>query len=137
MLFQFHKGPIKARVSFAYLYQGVCCFNSIKVRLKPFWQRTYCPEISSFNSIKVRLKQGELDKDKLKGMFQFHKGPIKAVVNVSPLLFIMMFQFHKGPIKAIAPPITLLPMPKFQFHKGPIKAQHLTHSHKILVVSIP
>ncbi len=55
------------------------CFNSIRVRLKPF------PDLS---------------RDWLL-LFQFHKGTIKTVVVRLALALVLVFQFHKGTIKTI------------------------------------
>ena len=55
-MFQFHEGPIKTMISFASSAIVSRCFNSMKVRLKPF--------------ARVCKYAAEL--------FQFHEGPIKT-----------------------------------------------------------
>ena len=123
----------------------LCCFNSIKVRLKPQQPYSYSPpttfqfhkgpikaglammssvELYSFNSIKVRLKPayGSADASHA-AAFQFHKGSIKAQKFIQSARLYSQFQFHKGPIKTLGyesiDPRLLL----FHVLKGPIKAR--------------
>ena len=76
--FQFHEGPIK---TFSYVLSvSYClCFNSMKVRLKPFVVFSLSIFQSSFNSMKVRLKRILLAQIFGLFLFQFHEGPIKTV----------------------------------------------------------
>ena len=57
-----------------------CCFNSMKVRLKPFKPSVLFAHI----------------------LFQFHEGPIKTFDPVSAGASFLTFQFHEGPIKTTA-----------------------------------
>ena len=55
-LFQFHEGPIKTMLQKQQDWSERS-FNSMKVRLKPFFSIQKCVLIFGFNSMKVRLKQ--------------------------------------------------------------------------------
>ena len=57
---------------------------------------------NSFNSIKVRLKHKTLPTEKCLQLFQFHKGAIETVADLSKLCSTLLFQFHKGAIETQA-----------------------------------
>ena len=62
-----------------------------------------------FNSIKVQLKL-PLPATAAKSLvFQFHKGTIKAMLNLKALTPFLKFQFHKGTIKALISMLRYLP----------------------------
>ena len=76
-MFQFHEGPIKTPRPLS-SRAWICCFNSMKVRLKLGKLRIISMSILSFNSMKVRLKHFALINAAWEAWFQFHEGPIKT-----------------------------------------------------------
>ena len=53
-------------------------FNSIKVRLEQFLERTKPLCLTNFNSIKVRLEHQKNESFRIYLGFQFHKGTIRT-----------------------------------------------------------
>ena len=96
--FQFHKGSIKTSLA-ARRAAACACFNSIKVRLRPWSVVSGATTDTRFNSIKVRLRQRSCERDDSKDVFQFHKGSIKTVGIEVHRSLPQLFQFHKGSIK--------------------------------------
>ena len=96
--------------------QNGCCFNSIKVRLKPL-------STSSF------LGRGRL--------FQFHKGAIKTRYDFAIPEFDNLFQFHKGAIKTILMHFLSLTVFCFNSIKVRLKLSSFTFTSEQEKVSIP
>ena len=55
-----------------------------------------------FNSIKVRLERSLVSRGvRSSSRFQFHKGAIRTLVLLHPLIEMLEFQFHKGAIRTV------------------------------------
>ena len=63
-----------------------------------------------FNSIKVRLKPWYYRKLFALLLFQFHKGTIKTTFPNLLILKIPVFQFHKGTIKTLGATVYVNPL---------------------------
>ena len=93
----------------------------MKVRLKPAMPSLEFQRERSFNSMKVRLKHSASRLRPHHTQFQFHEGPIKAVLSSTCANYTPSFNSMKVRLKQRhrADSIT---QEQFQFHEGPIKA---------------
>ena len=142
-LFQVHKGTIKTRVLVVFVasddnFNSITVrlklqeliedsltldnFNSIKVRLKQKIWLQALPLVLHFNSIKVRLKHGGQINNRLKSIFQFHKGTIKTQPSIGLLSYTQNFNSIKVRLKLAHANVSSLYC-SFQFHKGTIKTR--------------
>ena len=156
-LFQFHKGTIKTRVLVVFVasddnFNSIKVrlklqeliedsltlenFNSIKVRLKQKIWLQALPLVLHFNSIKVRLKHGGQINNRLKSIFQFHKGTIKTQPSIGLLSYTQNFNSIKVRLKHEYHRHNLYQRP-FQFHKGTIKTYRYMQWQSFEPISIP
>ena len=114
MLFQFHKGTIKA-----------------------FFRAEILLTDNDFNSIKVQLKRNAKVVILSRLLFQFHKGTIKAPRLSCTKSYKLYFNSIKVQLKRRARALRASP-PVFQFHKGTIKAQKVYNDfYRFSQISIP
>ena len=94
----------------------------MKVRLKLCGVGVLAAEVACFNSMKVRLKPyTAAHSTAASTKFQFHEGPIKTHMTARTESVLVGFNSMKVRLKPVIKMQCLKSNKQFQFHEGPIK----------------